>query len=125
MPARRRYEDAIPAIPPAPPLSRPERHLRIALLAGALLFAVEAAIYVPEVFGGPPDTRPFAINSVAKDVLFAALTALAAVNLRRLSRLIGLVILGHVVIAAWWTSASASTVGRTSTYATRASSPPQ
>ena len=88
----------IPAIPPAPPLSRQERHLRIALLAGALLFAVEAAIYVPEVFGGPPDTRPFAINSVAKDVLFAALTALAAVNLRRLSRLIGLVILGHVVI---------------------------
>jgi hypothetical protein len=81
MPARRRYEDAIPAIPPAPPLSRPERHLRIALLAGALLFAVEAAIYVPEVFGGPPDTRPFGINSVAKDVLFAALTALAAVNL--------------------------------------------
>ncbi len=98
MPARRRYEDAIPAIPPAPPLSRQERHLRIALLAGALLFAVEAAIYVPEVFGGPSDTRPFAINSVAKDVLFAALTALAAVNLRRLSRLIGLVILGHVVI---------------------------
>jgi hypothetical protein len=80
MPARRRYEDAIPAIPPAPPLSRPERHLRIALLAGALLFAVEAAIYVPEVLGGPPDTRPFGINSVAKDVLFAALTALAAVT---------------------------------------------
>ena len=97
-PPRREYGQKPPSIAPARPLSREERHLRIALFAGAALFALEAAIYVPEVFRGPAETRPFAINSVAKDVLFAALTALAAANLRRLSRLIGLVIAGHVVI---------------------------
>jgi choline dehydrogenase-like flavoprotein len=97
-PRRRRYDDPPPSAPPDPPLTRKERQLRIALLLGAALFAVEAAIYLPDVFGDSPESRPFAINSVAKDVLFAALTALAAVDLRRLSRLLGLVILGHVVI---------------------------
>ena len=62
---------------------REERQLRVALIFGAILFAIEAAIYVPEVFRGPAATRPFAINSVAKDVLFAALTAAAAADLAR------------------------------------------
>ena len=79
-------------------LAREERRLRMALIAGAVLFALEAAIYVPDVFRGPAATRPYAINSVAKDVLFCVLTAAAAADLRRRGRLISLVILGHVVI---------------------------
>ena len=79
-------------------MTREETHLKWFVTAAAVLFAIEAAIYVPEVFGGPPTTRPYAINSVAKDVLFCALTAVAAANLRRWSRLIAFVILGHVVI---------------------------
>ncbi len=81
-----------------PSLSREETHLQWALIAGAVLFVVEAAIYVPLVFTGPDATRPFAINSVAKDVVFAALTAAAAADLRRRVRLISLVVLGHAVI---------------------------
>ncbi len=81
-----------------PSLSREETHLRWALIAGAVLFLVEAAIYVPLVFTGPQATRPFAINSVAKDIVFAALTAAAAADLRRRVRLISLVVLGHAVI---------------------------
>jgi hypothetical protein len=67
------------------------------LIAGAELFALEAVIYLPEVFRGPPATRPYAI-SVTKDCLFAALTALAAADLARRARLLTLVIAGHVVI---------------------------
>ncbi len=81
-----------------PRLSREERHLRVWLIAGAVLFALEAVIYLPEVFRGPAATRPYAINSVTKDCLFAALTALAAADLARRVRLITLVIAGHVVI---------------------------
>jgi choline dehydrogenase-like flavoprotein len=81
-----------------PSLLRQETHLRWALIVGAVLFVAEAAVYVPQVFSGPPATRPFAINSVAKDVLFAAVTALAAADLTRRVRLISLVVLGHVVI---------------------------
>src|SRR4051812_47693708 len=43
-------------------------------------------------------TAPYAINSTAKDVLFFTLTAVAAADIRRWSRLLGFVILGHVVI---------------------------
>lgn len=91
---------AEPNAPPPPTATTEAKWLRIFLIAGAILFAVEAAIYVPEVFTGPAETRPFAINSVAKDVLFAALTAIAAVDLARFCRLVGLVIAGHVVIVA-------------------------
>lgn len=80
-------------------LVREERQLRVALLAGALLFALEAAIYIPQVFIGPAATRPYAINSVTKDVLFAVLTGAAAGDLARRARLISAVIGGHVVIA--------------------------
>lgn len=96
--SRPRYGEDLSPAPAGQPLTTKERQLRVALFAGAVLFAVEAAIYLPEVFNGPAETRPFAVNSVAKDVLFAALTALAAADIRRLSRLVGLVIAGHVVI---------------------------
>jgi choline dehydrogenase-like flavoprotein len=79
-------------------LVREERQLRFWLWIAAVLFALEAAIYIPAVFGGPATTSPYAINSVAKDVVFAALTAAAAADLARRARLIWLVILGHVVI---------------------------
>lgn len=49
-------------------------------------------------FGGPSTTRPFAINSVAKDVVFCAVTAAVAADLRRRARLLWLVIAGHLVI---------------------------
>jgi hypothetical protein len=79
-------------------LAREEHQLGIALWAGAVVFAAEAAIYVPSVFGGPSTTRPFAINSVAKDVVFCAVTAAVAADLRRRARLLWLVIAGHLVI---------------------------
>jgi choline dehydrogenase-like flavoprotein len=82
-------------------LTREELALRRWLLALTALFAAQAvAFYLPELWGGSPDTRPFAINSFAKDVLFAALTGVAAADVRRFSRLIGLVIAGHVAIIA-------------------------
>jgi hypothetical protein len=84
---------------PGNALAREERQLRWALIAGAVLFAFEAAIYVPEVFRGPDSTRPFAINSVAKDVLFAVVAAAVAFDLRRRMRLLWLLIIGHGVIA--------------------------
>ncbi|MFZ0041992.1 MAG: GMC family oxidoreductase N-terminal domain-containing protein [Solirubrobacteraceae bacterium] len=80
------------------PLSRQENQLRIALWAGAALFAAEAALYVPSVFEGPSTTRPFAINSVAKDVVFCLVTAAVAADVRRRARLLWLVIIGHLVI---------------------------
>jgi hypothetical protein len=79
-------------------LAREEHQLGIALWAGAVLFAAEAAIYVPSVFGGPSTTRPFAINSVAKDVVFCGVTAAVAADLMRRARLLWLVIAGHLVI---------------------------
>jgi len=79
-------------------VTREERQLTWFVAATALTFAVEAALYVPEVFRDVPATAPYAINSTAKDVLFFALTAVAASDIRRWSRLIGFVILGHVVI---------------------------
>lgn len=83
---------------PGSALAREERQLVWALSAGAVLFVLEAAIYVPEVFRGPAATRPYAINSVAKDVLFAVLAAAVAFDLHRRVRLLWLLILGHMVI---------------------------
>jgi choline dehydrogenase-like flavoprotein len=80
-------------------LTREERALRRWLLALTVLFAAQAvAFYLPELWSGSADTRPFAINSFAKDVLFATLTGVAAADVRRFSRLIGLVIAGHLAI---------------------------
>jgi choline dehydrogenase-like flavoprotein len=80
-------------------LTREEKALRRWLLALTCLFAAQAvAFYLPEVWSGSPDARPFAVNSFAKDVLFAALTGVAAADVRRFSRLIGLVIAGHLAI---------------------------
>jgi choline dehydrogenase-like flavoprotein len=79
-------------------LTRKEHHLRVALLIGAGLFAVEAALYVPQVFMDPSSTRPYAINSVVKDVLFGVLAFGAATDLARRARLISLIVWGHVLI---------------------------
>jgi choline dehydrogenase-like flavoprotein len=79
-------------------LTREERTLRGWLLAFTVFFAVQAALYLPEFWSGPPETRPFAINSISKDVLFAALIGVAAADVRRFGRLIGFVIVGHVAI---------------------------
>jgi choline dehydrogenase-like flavoprotein len=84
--------------PTAPFLTREERRLRRWLLLGAGLFAGEAAIYVPQIFMEPSSTRPYAINSVVKDVLFCALAFAAATDLARRARLIALIIWGHVLI---------------------------
>jgi hypothetical protein len=85
-------------VPTVGALTREERILRGWLLALTVFFAVQAAVYVPEFWGGPADTRPFAINSVAKDLLFAGLIGAAAADVRRFARLIGFVIAGHVAI---------------------------
>ena len=81
-----------------PHLTREERVLRRWLLALTILFAAQALIYVPEVWSGSPDARPFAINSFSKDLVFCVLTGIAAADVRRFSRLIGLVIAGHLAI---------------------------
>ena len=79
-------------------LTREERVLRRWLLALTILFAAQALVYVPEVWSGSSDARPFAINSFAKDIVFCALTGIAAADVRRFSRLIGLVIAGHLAL---------------------------
>jgi choline dehydrogenase-like flavoprotein len=89
---------AQPADPPSPSLAREEKHLRLALFTGAAAFAVEAAIYVPQIFMEPAATRPYAINSVVKDVLFCVLALGAALDLARRARLIALIVWGHVLI---------------------------
>ena len=81
-------------------VTREERILRGSLIVLTVFFAAQAAVYLPEFWGGPAEARPFAINSFAKDVLFAAITGVAAADVRRFSRLIGFVIAGHVAIIA-------------------------
>jgi choline dehydrogenase-like flavoprotein len=81
-----------------PALAREERWLKLALIAGTILFAVEAVLYVPDVFSGTASARPYAINSVAKDVVLTLLAAGAAADVVRRARLIGLIIAAHVVI---------------------------
>jgi choline dehydrogenase-like flavoprotein len=75
-----------------------ERRIRRWLLGLTLFFAAQAALYVPEFWHDPAATRAFAVNSFAKDAVFAALLAVAAADVRRFGRLIALVILGHVAI---------------------------
>jgi choline dehydrogenase-like flavoprotein len=79
-------------------LTREERVLRRWLLALTVFFAVQALLYVPEFWSGSADARPFAINSFAKDFVFGVMTGVAAADVRRFSRLIGLVIAGHLAI---------------------------
>ena len=80
-------------------LTRQEKALRRWLLALTVFFTAQAvAFYLPELWSGSPDTRPFAVNSFAKDMVFAALTGVAAADVRRFSRLIGFVIAGHLAI---------------------------
>ncbi|MBD0280934.1 MAG: GMC family oxidoreductase N-terminal domain-containing protein [Thermoleophilaceae bacterium] len=84
---------------PADEATREERTLRRWLLALTVLFAAQAALYLPEFWSGPPETRPFAVNSFAKDAVFAALIGIAAADVRRFGRLIAFVIVGHIAIA--------------------------
>jgi choline dehydrogenase-like flavoprotein len=80
-------------------LTREEQALRLWLVTLTVLFAAQAvAFYLPELWGGSADSRPFAVNSFAKDAVFAALTGVAAADVRRFSRLIGFVIAGHLAI---------------------------
>jgi choline dehydrogenase-like flavoprotein len=81
-------------------LTREEKALRRWLLVLAIFFAAQALVYVPEIWSGSADARPFAINSFAKDAVFSALTGVAAADVRRFSRLIGFVIAGHLAIIA-------------------------
>src|ERR1700757_1658451 len=68
--------------------------LGIGLVAVAVSYAAQAVLYVPEIFEGPSTTRPFALNSVVKDSLFCVITAYAARDLRRRSRLVGIAAFG-------------------------------
>jgi choline dehydrogenase-like flavoprotein len=89
-------------------LTREEKALRRWLLVLAIFFAAQALVYVPEIWSGSADARPFAINSFAKDAVFCALTGIAAADVRRFSRLIGFVIAGHLAIIALLSVALAS-----------------
>ncbi|MGE5617419.1 MAG: GMC family oxidoreductase N-terminal domain-containing protein [Candidatus Woesearchaeota archaeon] len=91
-------QQPLPREPTGPSLARQEHQLRVALFLGAALFALEAAIYVPQVFIGPSDSRPYAINSVVKDVLFCVLALGAATDLAKRARQISLIVWGHVLI---------------------------
>src|ERR671925_363112 len=86
-------------VPTVGALTREDRILRRWLLVLTVFFAAQAALYLPEFWSGPAETRPFAINSFAKDVVFAALTGVAAADVRRFSRLISFVIAGLVAIS--------------------------
>lgn len=78
--------------------TRAERQFRLALLVLATYFSVQAILYLVEVFAGTADSRPYAVNSFSKDVLFAALSFVAAADVRRRSTLVAFVIVGHVAI---------------------------
>src|ERR1051325_9668101 len=61
-------------------LTSPERRLRVLLIAHAAWSAVLAIAYI---VGGDTASLGFLPNSFAKDVLFVALSAVAAADLRR------------------------------------------
>jgi choline dehydrogenase-like flavoprotein len=109
------------SVSPAPPVAAPwtvpvtpkVRKLRWALIFFVATFVVEAAMYAIEVFAGSAAARGYAVNSVAKDVLFAALGVIAIANLRRHLQLVGFIVFGHAVIVltlfAAWSSGTTET----------------
>jgi choline dehydrogenase-like flavoprotein len=83
----------------APELTAPERRLELVLRIFAVLFLGQAILYpVLGVFG--PAEFPFVANSFAKDGLFCVLCFIAAGNVRQNGWAVGLVVMGHVLIAA-------------------------
>ena len=65
---------------PSQDLTKPERRLRVLLLAHAAWSAVLACLYI---VGGDTTTLGFLPNSFAKDVLFVALSVIGAADVRR------------------------------------------
>jgi choline dehydrogenase-like flavoprotein len=100
-----------PAAAPVTPITPQEAKLRLAMLLLGASFAVEAVLYLVEVFAGTAESRPYAINAAAKDVLFTLLALVAVADIRRHGRLVLFVVLGHVVIVL--TLAAAVLVGAT------------
>jgi choline dehydrogenase-like flavoprotein len=85
-----------PVVEPAP--TREEQRLAFWTRLWGMSFALEALVYLSWVFAGPAASRPFAVNSVAKDVTWTVLALLVAGNVRRFGRLVYLLVLGHVAI---------------------------
>ncbi|MGI8778955.1 MAG: hypothetical protein ACR2L8_02080 [Solirubrobacteraceae bacterium] len=84
--------------PPQAPTTRAERQFQLALHLLAAYFAVQAVLYFVEVFAGTPDSRPYAVNSFSKDVLFGALSLVAAADVRHRGGLVTFVLVGHLAI---------------------------
>ena len=80
-------------------LTRQERRLRRWMKVWSASFALEVVLYLWWAFGGPDDSRAFAVNSVAKDLTFLVLGALVIADVRRFGRLMTVVVLGHLAIA--------------------------
>jgi len=80
-------------------LTRQERRLRRWMKVWSASFALEVVLYLWWAFGGPEDSRAFAVNSVAKDLTFLVLGALVIADVRRFGRLMTVVVLGHLAIA--------------------------
>jgi len=79
-------------------LTRNERQLRFFLFLFLASFVGETLMYAIEVFAGHPEARGYIVNSIAKDMLFAALAVVAIADLRRRMRLVAFIIFGHAVI---------------------------
>jgi choline dehydrogenase-like flavoprotein len=76
-------------------LTTPERWLRILLIAHAIWSALLAIGYLA---GGETETLGFLPNSFSKDVLFVALSAIAAANVRRFGGLALVIAVGYVAL---------------------------
>jgi choline dehydrogenase-like flavoprotein len=76
-------------------LSTPERVLRVVLIAHAIWSALLAVGYI---VGGETTTLPFIANSFAKDILFVALSVIAAADVRRFGALAVVISAGYVAL---------------------------
>jgi choline dehydrogenase-like flavoprotein len=76
-------------------LSTPERWLRGVLIAHAIWSALLAVGYI---VGGDTTTLPFIANSFAKDILFVALSVIAAADVRRFGALALVISAGYVAL---------------------------
>ena len=105
--------DSDAARPELPEPTRAERWLRGVLIAHAVLSLGFAGFYL---FGGARDELGFIPNSVAKDVVFALVSVLAAADVRRRGWLALVVVAGYLglvagQIATWaWDGATAGLI---------------
>jgi choline dehydrogenase-like flavoprotein len=92
-----------PASPEAP-LTAAERRLHVLLRALVVFFMLIAPLYVIGALTVPGQVDwaqvGFAVNSPAKDLVFALACAVAAANVRRFDFLIPLVVVGHLFVIA-------------------------